>query len=227
MQSIIIDIVTVAVIGLFVVIAYKRGFIATILSLASFVLSSVIASILSRPIAAWIFSAFIQPGLTDYATTEIGKLPVGVDVSSALSGLFDKLPEYIKNYIEPGTIEQVAAIGENSPDALENIASGAIDTVLAPVIIALVSSLVFLILFIVLTIVFRLVAKMLTFVNSIPIVGTANRVLGAVAGLLQGLIIVSAAAILFDFIAGFAGGNLQGMLDGTYIFKYFTYINPL
>ena len=105
-MSIFIDILIVGIIGLLVFTSYKKGFISGIVGLAGFLISSVLASLLSRPIADMIFKNFIRDGLISNVNDQVKNLPIDVNISTAIDSGLNQLPEFIKNFVESNGINQ-------------------------------------------------------------------------------------------------------------------------
>ena len=108
------------------------------------------------------------------------------------SAVVDNLPKIIKNYIlrtdpdENNITSEILNGDFSGTDAAEKLSSN----IAKPIAVTVLSPVIFLLLSIVLSLLLSVVAKWLNKICKLPLIGTANTVLGGVFGILKGLIAV-------------------------------------
>lgn len=89
--------------------------------------------------------------------------------------------------------------------------------------------LVFVILFIVFSILLKIVSKLLSaLLDKIPLVGTANSVLGGALGLIKAIIIVYViCTVCYIVVMSDNAGNLKEIISDSYIYQFLIENNPI
>ncbi len=217
-MNIIIDIVICALILIFAIISYKKGFISTLIEFIGFFFSSFISIWVGKILASWIFTTFIRNVTIESFTEKI-----------ASSGGDTKiLPEFIYNAANSLNI-QIPSIFD-FPSATET-ATAFCDDVMAPVIILIIQVILILILIPIFSIVFKLLSKLFKNFNKLPILGKLNEILGFVLGIAKGVVVVLIACWIIGVIVKLNGGQFlffnDELLEKTAIFSFIQKINPL
>ena len=122
--------------------------------------------------------------------------PISGYVSSAASTLTDiteKLENVVQTFVSGTTADTARAVEENF---------------VAPVIKWLLKALIFIVLIFILRFVINPVSNAFKFVNKVPVVGPINAVLGALFGLVEGLIFMYVTAILVKAVVSLTGDSL-------------------
>ncbi len=116
----------------------------------------------------------------------------------------------------------------------EDFAKSITDNMIKPILLVPVRALIFVILFIIINIVLCLIVKMLKGVNKIPLVGGVNKLLGAVAGAVEGIIVIFLVCIFINVVINLTDNGLIFLntmtIDETMIFKkiyYFEFLDFL
>lgn len=188
-----ISIAYLVIVVLMLIIGIKKGFIAELLSLFGFVLALVGAIYLSKPFGNWLQNQF---GWGDNMTNSVYSwiLSKSPDASQTLNnseaaqamppilaGL--SIPSIFNTYITNYVLALVPA--DNASVAIGIYIAQAVTNV---TFIAIA----FLVLLILFSIVLFILKRLTKNINKAPVIGTLNRVLGAVIGLVIGCLIVTA-----------------------------------
>ncbi len=223
-MSIILDLIIVGIIAVAVIIAANKGFVKSVVQIAGFVLAIVLSFMFSQPIAQFAYDKIVEPPVAAIIEETVDERlnETGENISNAV---WDVLPEYVKNNSErlgldrPSLEENLSA---SSAETGEAIAATVCDTVVEPIAVSFIKVIATLVLFIVLSILSRFLAKFLNGIFSFSIIGKANKLLGGVLGLVNGLIYAIIFILLTTFIISVSGGFLfftnEAVAD-TFIFK--------
>lgn len=174
-MGIYIDMALLAIMLIFLIVSAKRGFLITLLEVLVFAIAVISAANLCKPAANSIYDTFIGPNITE-----------------KVSAVVDNLPKIIKNYIlrtdpdENNITSEILNGDFSGTDAAEKLSSD----IAKPIAVTVLSPVIFLLLSIVLSLLLSVVAKWLNKICKLPLIGTANTVLGGVFGILKGLIAV-------------------------------------
>lgn len=108
------------------------------------------------------------------------------------------------------------------------------DNMVKPILLVPLRALIFLVIFVIIAIVLNIVTRFLKFINKIPLVGTANKALGAVAGAAEAVIVILLVCIFIQVAVVLSGNSLIFLntmtIDETFIFQkiyYFEFLDFL
>lgn len=196
--SVIIDIVTLAVLLLFAALGWKRGLIRTLTELAVVILAMGLSTQLARAAAPRIVDQYLRPAThaaIEQRSEEISKeaeettrenlyrvleaIPNGYIREKATGALDSALPGSVSGY----AAEPLARLGKELADHV-------LDTLVKDLVQSILSAA----LFVVLHILLRLAARALRLAERLPGVRQLNKLGGALAGLGKGLLLVFLAA---------------------------------
>lgn len=198
----VIDIVLVAILVLGLIIGLARGLMNTLLGVVIFVLAIVgsawVANAAAQPITDW-----AVPYVEEFVVEEVTNSFIEPQTASLSEDLLGEFGGLVQQMIDSAVTEGVAAL------------SGTLDTIIhtiAYVILFLLSMLV-------LTWLLRLITIPLRLVDRVPVLGLANRLGGAVLGLIMGILICFLVALVV---------KLTGFIDpaDTYLYSFFAANTP-
>lgn len=206
-MGIIIDVILAAIIIVLVIAAAKKGFMLTLLEVAAFVIAIVFAAQLCKPTANVMYKGLFEPSVVKNLTETLSKETDSSTYFDKTKDIIDSLPDFAKNYIEnsdmntDGIISKLAAGNYSGETAAESIN----ENIAKPIAVSVLSSIMFLVLSFLFMFILKFAAKGLNKLFKLPIVGSANKALGAVFGLLKGAVAVYLISILLIYIAERAG----------------------
>ena len=214
------DLAAFVVIVLCVAVGAKKGFVGLVISFFSYIAAAIIANALSTPAAKWLYENMVGDFVKGVLT---GSLRQAIARDSTVADFIEHVPLWLRI--------PVAAVSEESMAQLDFSQNAAIavnmfvDSALGGTITWLLSCFVFLLLFTLLAFIINQIAKMFTFVDKIPLVGTMNTVLGGCAGAAEAVIILLAAAVVVHLIIVFSGGVLSWIspevMEKSFLFRFF------
>ncbi len=199
--GILLDLVLLAIVLLFFRRGKKDGFAKTVVSFFGFLIALVIAYSLCAPVTNRVYESFVRQPAQQAVETAI-RNRVGQTQSETApdsNKLYDALEESVGHL--PGFVQKKLAVSEKRTaltaqlGGMTNLdiktASVKItETIIRPAAVAVLRVVVFFLLFIVMLLLCALLAKLLKFVNKIPLLGGVNAVLGGLIGVVKGLILV-------------------------------------
>ena len=215
----------IALITIFTVIRYLRsGFVAGVLDFCGTLLSIGGAVWGAHKAAPILFEKLFRDNLvsrTEYALeSSEGVLTVN-EILNKISGF---LP---RNVIDTFWGESTGGTFDLS---IPDIAQTVVNDVVQPLVMPVLTILLFFMIFIVCRIVIGFVVTALKNINRIPILGTVNRVLGAVSGLLVGLVYAYLIVCAVWTLVVITGGDIpflqDEMLQNSFFYGIFSGIIP-
>ena len=242
-MSIILDLMVIIVFAFIVYTSYRKGLIRSIIELAGYLASFVVSSILSAPLGKWIFSTFLQPLISgqikNYITSEIASKATtqanGALDSSGIANFANNIPDAFKsmlgNYnISTDSLQNAAgsAIASGSQTAANSLITNVVD----PIAQIVSRGIAFVIIFALCMIAVKIVANMSSGVSKIPLIGSVNKVGGAVVGVLKSVlvlfIIATCIALIIPVISLQKNPIITGAnVNNSTIFKAIYYNNPI
>ncbi len=159
-------------------VGYKKGFVKIVLSLVATIVTIILATILTFPVSAILKSATPLYDNIYESVESVVKENEVVDVES-INNL--DLPKSILNPI-------VENVGEATSTVQEYVAESISDTIL--------NAIVFLALIIIVGILVRILISVLDIFSKLPIINGINKSIGAIIGLIYGLVIIWIACLV-------------------------------
>lgn len=226
-----IDIALIAVFTLTVIVGVKRGFAKSVLGIVGTVASFILAYLFSKPLAELLYTN-IADGLIKEKLAEkfSGELSGAVDLYTEITRIVSSIPDGLVNLASKvgvnisGLTEQLLSLEVTNDTVLNALA----DTVIKPVALVIMSLLCCVLIFAVSSIVFSIIAKLIDKVFKLPVLGAANKILGAVFGVVKGVIAVIFICTVIDVLYGFIGnGNFALAVESSKILSFFNSHNVI
>lgn len=203
-MSYILDICFFAILVLSVVIAAKKGFFATLLDLAAYVLSMIGAKLFSAQFAPAVYSAVVQPPLRAKIVEGFGSA-AGADVGKQIHDALQAIPDSIAGVMQlmgisrESLMEKVQSLDLSGKHAIDRLMRAAVD----PIATAVVRTALFVIIAFVLTIVLKVLFRLLNrIIKEVPAIKQINTGLGVVLGILRGAVLVFLLALTLGLVSG-------------------------
>ncbi len=184
-MGIVIDLILLAVFILAVFNGKRRGFIRSVMSLATFVISAVVGVIFT-PAVSGLFSGHIQSFFSDRIYAWLSELTAKSDSAAFFSQLPSELTSLTEKFGLSGQqiSEKYHSLAEAGDASLHTMS----DYISAPIASAVSTALAFLCLFILAVIVCSLLFHALNLVAKLPGLKALNAVGGAAIGVLFGIL---------------------------------------
>ena len=235
-MGIVIDLIILAIVALCVIISVKRGFIRTAIELAGFILAIVLAFSFSAPLADFTYNSFVKEPvetmISDSITDTVGDIAISVD-AAVFDKVWDDLPAFItKNHENFGLSKENLMdnfVGSNTAQ-IEEFSANVADSVAYPVITMILKSVFSVLIFFLVSLLTKILAKPINKLFSFSFVGTINKTLGAILGIAQGAIWVSAfCAVVTLLVSLFPNGFLifnNDTIKSATLFNFFSNLIP-
>ena len=190
--EIILDGFLILVLFIDAIVAYRNGFITSVIDLIGNIGSLIVAWYISGTYSQQIFDMFFRDSLITRSYNYLVEAAQNIDIETALNSIIGKLPQEFVNTIFEKTEESLSGVIAPTQESAVYL----VDTFIAPIVVACISVVVFLVCFALFKVVCRMLAKIFKGVNKLPLLGTANKL----AGFLVGVIIGGVNIILLSFL---------------------------
>lgn len=220
--AILLDVALVGVVVFTVAYYMRRGFLAGLLGLVGNLASLALAWFLSGRVSPTLFENFFKSGLIDQTARLISE-----QGAAGVQAILDKFSAFLPASLLESITQQADSIfNSGAPD----MALAIVENVVAPLVMPLIGVVVFFAVFVLGRVVISLLAAIFSNVNRVPLVGSVNRGLGAVIGLVAGLINVLMVLCIIWAVVVITGGSLPGLNDqalaGSRLYTFFSAYNP-
>lgn len=199
----------------------KDGFAKAFVQTVGMVVSVAAALYVSRVCASLIYTTAIQPGLLNTIQSSVEN---AVDTESVIEGLkaaMGGIPALSAVFFDFSGVEASldGAVNLESSKIASVVESG----VIRPVVEPLLQTVIFIATLIILMFVVTLLAKGSKTFNRVPVIGGINSFLGAVMGIINGGVLLCAAAAIISLIISAKGSSeylSADIISNTYLFKW-------
>ena len=211
------------VLGIIVVAirGYLRGAIGFLIASVGGILSAWVAGTLGKILAPWIYDNYVRQNIEKQIYDIINEtFSMGIDDIG--DSIFMNMPSFIWKFTDYNDIVYALdSVTGNSVDEIAYYATEIVSSVARPVYITLIGAVFTLILFLIFNIAILIVCKVSGVLNKIPLLGTANRIIGAILGLLYGCFLAWILACMVTIIAPTFDKNgtfRETVEDGSFVF---------
>lgn len=224
--STIIDIALVVVLVISVVRAYIDGFFTAIIRLIGSLGSLFGGLYVASNYSQFIFDKLLRNSLITRSYSYLEQTARNIDIETALSQVIGRWPQEFVNNILEKTADSLSAILTPTMESAVFL----VDEFIAPIIVACIGVVLFIVCFIAIRLVCGTLAKIFKTVNKVPLLGTANKLAGGIAGIAIGGINIILLSFLFSIIVIITGDGLaqfnSQVLAGSQILAFTGIVNP-
>lgn len=213
----VIDIILIALIALIAFVGSRRGIILTVFDLLSGVASFVIAKLTAPYASAYIYENAAKEKVIAFLEEKYSGIETAMTqtVENFIS-VFDFLPEGILTYAEESGLLDASSFSHDIISSITTV-SELETSIVAPVVTAVINMLCFAVIAFVSVIVLRIVGKLLSGLVSKSKIGEKlDTGLGAVFGVLKGVIYVFIIAVIISIIS-FSSETVASYAADSYI----------
>ena len=151
--------------------------------------------------------------------------------TSAVGKMADSIPVFLSGVSESVTSGDRTIINKivlSIIDAdTDDFARAITDNMVRPILLVPMRALIFIVLFAIIAIILSVTANLLKVVNKIPLIGSINKILGAVAGAAEAVIVIFLVCIFIQVIIVLSGNTLIFLntmtIDETFVFQKIYY----
>jgi len=195
--GLIVDIIIIAVVVIFAIIGYKKGFLKSVLSLFSWVVCAVVAVLVAKYVAGWIngiydFSSLIGNKISDSLTNSNEFFATAINTFENTDQIIASIPEGTGKLLTQliKIVFSNSAVDMASEASIASVVGASLGHFCMVIIAGILT-------FIILKIVVKLLSKLFDKIASTKILGGLNKILGLCLGVLKaGVIIVIVNGVL-------------------------------
>ena len=227
----IFDLVILLILAVFALLGAKRGLLLSLCGLLAVLVAFVGAGFLARTLSPMVADA-LEPrfaaAIEEQLNEQIQNSQVQTDLTDPSSGEVtpDTLPlqDVLNALRDMGFYETlVNSVNQAVEDGMTEVAASAAAQVAAAIAESAAYLIIFLLAFVLILLAWKLISHALDLVARLPGLHFLNKSLGALFGVIQGIIILFVAAWLLQFFGGILP---QDAVEKTYLLKFFMSANP-
>lgn len=218
-----IDIVLAVILAICVIVGWKKGFVKSLMDLASNLIAFIAARIVSVQLAPKIFSQYFEQRAYESLNRELAN--AGNSAASQVQSALDSIPESMNGFLGIIGIDKQSMasalsdkIGQSGSDTAQLLMS----SVVSPIVTAIIKIVVFLAAFAAAILVLKIVTLLLDKLTELPAVKQANELFGLLFGAIKGVIVVAVVCFILEIAAGFLGNeSITSLVESSRIVGIF------
>ncbi len=216
-----VDLLLLAAVMFFVFTGMRNGFVRTLLSFVSKIASVVLAYFVSDKYDEVIYEEFLKDSIVNGIEEHVAASSLS-DASQQVSVVLESIPESISGILKAFGID-LANFGKAASAPNGEFSSFLEETLAGPASVFVCRILIFVIVSFIASFVFGIVINMLCKIVKLPVLRTANKALGGVLGLLNGMIFVLIVSYICIIISGLINNPEFGeIVNASYVIEIFT-----
>lgn len=227
-MSIVLDVILVVIFAAFVLVAAKKGFVKTLLELVAVAAALVLAYQFSPVVAQGAYDGFVKESMITSIEEQIDE---NFDTSTAAKKAevtLEALPDFMVSLASSAGVEinDIKAKIASEKFSSKNVATELVEKVAEPIVIGALTIVFFMILAIVLIFALKFVAHLVSKLFDVPLIGTANKILGGALGACKGVIVLLFLCTILDFLFAKGDGELSTAVNDSFVIGLLDNINP-
>ncbi len=199
----IVDIILAILLVICMIVGWKRGFVKSLMDLASNLIAFIVARIVSVQLAPTFYSQYFEQKAHDTLSRELAS--AGGSAVSQVQSAFDSIPDSLNGFLGLIGIDKQSMAVELS-QKLEQGGSEAVDVlmtnIVSPVVTSALKLLIFVVAFALAVLLLKIVTLILDKLTELPAVKQANEIFGLLFGAIKGVIVVAVLCFALEFAAG-------------------------
>lgn len=227
-MSLILDIILIAIFVVFVLVAAKKGFVKTLLELVAVIAALVLSYQLSPVVAQGAYDSIVKESMITAIEEQIDENFDTATAAKKAEVTLDALPDFMVSLASSAGVEidEIKSKISSEKFSSENLATELVEKVAEPIVVGALTIVFFMILAIVLLFVLKFVAHLISKLFDIPLIGTANKVLGGLLGACKGVVVLVFLCTVLDFIFSSGDGELAKAVNDSFVIGLLDNINP-
>lgn len=227
--SVIVDIILVGIILSCVLRAYGDGFFTSAVKLAGSVGSLFAAWYVASNYAQMVFDKILRDVFISRSSAYLQKLAQNVDVKTAITNIIGQWPnDFLNTLFEKFSINTDSLATILTPTA--ESAVYLVDRIIAPVVIVVLQMVMYILCYIAVRCVCNVMASVFKVINKVPLLGTANKLAGGVAGIAIAGVNIIILSSLLSIIVVLSGNGFEWLntevIEGSKILAITMPFNP-
>jgi uncharacterized membrane protein required for colicin V production len=212
-----VDIVILAVALIAMLVGINRGFLSSLISFIGLVLAIVVSAFIASILSEIIFNGLLRDSLTSAVEEKLIESTNPNDlVDSLSSGVLGILVGIF------GLKDELLMFFSEMSDKSSVVAGDIVSMVIKPPLIMLIRLFTFIIFMFILKWLISLIARKIISVNEIPMIGSVNKLLGGLFGILRGLVLCFIVVAVLTFVVklgGIEADYFAEIKDNTILFS--------
>lgn len=227
-MSIVLDVILVVIFAAFVLTAAKKGFVKTLLELVAVAAALILSYQLSPVVAQGAYDGFVKESMITSIEEQIDENFNTSTAAKKAEVTLDALPDFMVSLASSAGVEinDIKAKIASEKFSSQNIATELVEKVAEPIVIGAMTIVIFMILAIVLIFALKFVAHLISKLFDVPLIGTANKILGGVLGACKGVIVLLFLCTILDFLFAKGDGELSAAVNDSFVIGLLDNINP-
>lgn len=228
-MSLALDIVLIAVFAAIVFAAAKKGFVKSLLELAAFFLAMFLAFQFSSVIAEKAYDSFLRERLVTAIEEQAENGLDLTETQNKVSATIDAMPEFLAELAKNIGVDTEKLSAEISSEKFtgENLAAQLEEKIARPVLTSALTAICFIALAVILSVLLRWLAGVISKLFKLPVVGTANKLLGAALGIIKGVLVIVLFCTVLELLFAGGDGELAEAVNGSRVIALLDDINPI
>lgn len=227
-MNIIIDVILLAILAVFIFTAAKKGFMLTLLELLAVVIALVVSFQSSPLVAQATYDGIIENKIIETVETKIDET---VDVSTTAEQtvvIMDSIPEFMVKYAASVGVdtEEIKAQISSEKISSENVATELTQKIAQPIVVGAMTIVFFFPIAVILLFALKWLAKLLSKLFKVPLVKTANQILGGALGACKGLLVIIFVCTILEFLFSGSDGEFAQAVNQSNVMNLLDNINP-
>ena len=216
----IVDIILIVIFAIAIIVSAYKGFFRSLIDLAGSLIAIIAARILSQSFAKPVYDGVVAGAVENALASKLGQ-GASVDYVEQLEEILASIPEGINGVLQMMGVDKQILLDKISSANLngDNLIESLMNSVVSPLVTAVIQFVLFAVLAIVLIVAIKIVAILLDkIIKKLPVIKSFNKTLGAVFGIIRGLIDVVIISLLISVVAGFVSNQeLVSAVDSSMI----------
>ncbi len=227
-MSLVLDIILVVIFAAFVLTAAKKGFVKTLLELVASILALVLAYQLSPLVAQGAYDGIVKESLVTSIEEQLDENFNTSTAAKKAEVTLDALPDFVVSLASSAGVEvsDIKAKISSEKFSSENLATELVEKVAEPIVVGALTIVAFMLLAILLLFALKFLAHIISKLFDVPIIGTANKLLGALLGACKGVIVIVFICTVLNFIFANGDGEMAVAVNESTVIDLLNNINP-
>ena len=227
-MSLALDIILIVIFAAFVLTAAKKGFVKTLLELVAVAAALVLAYQFSPVVAQGAYDGFVKESMISSIEEQIDENFNTSTAAKKAEVTLEALPDFMVSLASSAGVEinDIKAKIASEKFSSQNIATELVEKVAEPIVIGAMTIVIFMILAIILIFALKVVAHLISKLFDVPLIGTANKILGGALGACKGVIVIIFICTILDFLFAKGDGELSVAVNDSFVIGLLDNINP-
>ncbi len=207
-----VDILLLVTFFTMIAVGVTKGFVKSVLGMVAMIAAFAIAYQLSAVLAPVIYDRFISQRVFETINEKLVDASGAGAAARQTAAVFAAIPEAVLSMAASigidtgGILQKVSALDNQGA----NIATELEQSIAAPIITAVAHAILFIIVLVLSYILLMVVVKLIDKFFKLPLLKTANRLLGGVLGAFKGVIVVFLLCVILEVVAGWGKDSFTG-----------------